>query len=89
MKFYKTILPVAVAALLGYTQADSFSSSKCSKLESASDCINAVDSEWLDGTKCVPIVKTRDSMSDSFLGLGAITCASWKEVQASNYTIDF
>jgi len=69
-------LTATLALLFSSTQANDLASKDCRKVSSCSDCINYLNDDLLDGTKCIPT--TSDGV-----------CKSWSDVQHDSTGIDY
>jgi len=58
-------------------------SQECISITDCGVCINSVNNDWYDTSKCVPIVPSPYSSTKT------ITCASYKTVESKKYSIDF
>ena len=74
MRFSNAIL---LGLLFAVTKADQLVSTKCSKQADLAGCVDSLNSDLMDGTKCLPIVQTS---SNEELGKGAVMCSSWKDI---------
>ena len=52
---YAKILASTLLLLTGSSLAKEFTSKDCKSVSSCSDCINYINNDMLDGTKCVPV----------------------------------
>lgn len=98
MRFHKStpILLSSVLCLLLSVKADDLLSQKCVRISTEIDCTESLNADLTDGTKCLPIFEAtmimNETNSESPYGRSnkaAVTCASWKDIQNNNFTINY
>jgi hypothetical protein len=82
---FSTAMLYAVRALDEYE----YISQECISITDCSVCIDSINNNWYDTSKCVPIVPSIYADEEDSSYTKTITCASSKTVDSKKYSLDF
>jgi len=89
MRFAKVSAFVLGLLFATCAQADELVSQKCAKAGSLTECVDSIDSELTDHTKCLPIV-VYGNEEKTEVTFGTSSCSSWRDIQNdSTLSIDY